>query len=129
VSQPRAARPRPKPRMPSTRPLAASLAATLIALAALAAAGPAGADPTAPPPVTILSASGNSDRGDIFITPTGDQTQYANGPEIIDRHGNVVWFHAIPAGQTASDFRVQTLDGHRVLSYWQGTGLGGLARG
>ena len=30
-----------------------------------------------------------------------------NGPEILDSHGNVVWFHAIPQGQTAADFRVQ----------------------
>jgi hypothetical protein len=29
----------------------------------------------------------NNHDGDIFITPTGDQTTYANGPEIIDNHG------------------------------------------
>jgi hypothetical protein len=87
------------------------------------------ATPTAPPPVSILSSSGSLGRGDFFITPTGDANTYANGPEILDRHGNVVWFHAIPQGQTASDFRTQTYLGRRVLTWWQGTGLGGLAKG
>ena len=32
-------------------------------------------------------------------------------------------------GQTASDFRTQTYDGQPVLTWWQGTGLGGLASG
>jgi hypothetical protein len=81
-----------------------------------------------PPPVTILSSSGHS-RSDIFITPTGATAPYANGPEILDRHGNVVWFHTIPQGQTAADFRVQRYRGRPVLTWWQGTGLGGLAQG
>jgi len=88
-----------------------------------------GAVPTAPPPVTVLTAHGNIGRGDFFITPTGDTTTYANGPEILDGRGNIVWFHAIPAGETASDFRTQTYDGQPVLTWWQGTGLGGLSSG
>ena len=52
-----------------------------------------------------------------------------NGPEIIDRTGRIVWFHAIPADQTAADFRVQTYHGKKVLTWWQGTGLGGLSSG
>jgi len=108
-----------------------ALAAAAIAVAALlAGTASAGADtPTAPPPVTILTSNGPFGRGDIFITPTGDSGTYANGPEILDRDGNVVWFHAIPAGQTAADFRTQTYRGRRVLTFWQGTGLGGLASG
>ncbi len=81
-----------------------------------------------PPPVTILTHA-DGGRGSIFITPTGDQSTYDNGPEILDRHGNVIWFHPIPPGQTASDFRTQTLNGRTVLTWWQGTGLGGLAKG
>ncbi|HEU0250177.1 MAG TPA: arylsulfotransferase family protein, partial [Solirubrobacteraceae bacterium] len=46
-----------------------------------------------------------------------------------DRRGNVVWFQGVPAGQEASDFRTQTYDGRPVLTWWQGTGLGGLAHG
>jgi len=79
--------------------------------------------------VTILTSNGHLGPGDIFITPTGDSSTYANGPEILDTRGNVVWFHPIPQGQTASDFRTQTYDGRPVLTWWQGTGLGGLASG
>jgi len=93
------------------------------------AGGAAAATPSASPPVTILSSSGPLARGDIFITPTGDTSSYANGPEILDRHGNVVWFHAVPQGLTAADFRTQTYLGRPVLTFWQGTGLGGLASG
>ncbi|HWE08941.1 MAG TPA: arylsulfotransferase family protein [Solirubrobacteraceae bacterium] len=109
----------------------------LVALAATTAAGvlpgvlltaPV-ATAASPPPVTILAASSHPGRGDIFITPTGDTTQYANGPEIIDQRGHVVWFHPVAQGQTASDFRVQRYQGQPVLTWWQGTGLGGLASG
>jgi hypothetical protein len=110
------------------------LALTAVVLSgALATAGTAGAaaasPPTAPPPITILTQGANNHDGDIFIAPTGDTTTYANGPEIIDNHGNVIWFHAVPAGLTASDFRTQTYDGQPVLTWWQGTGLGGLSSG
>src|SRR5260221_5417873 len=116
-------------RSPSLRrALAVTVVGVSAALAGVAAPGIASADPP-PPPVSILTDHGPLGGGDIFITPTGDQSTYANGPEILDRHGRVVWFHAIPAGQTASDFRTQSLDGRSVLTWWQGTGLGGLAKG
>ena len=99
----------------------------------VAGAGPAGAattaTPTAPPPVTVLTRGADNHNGDIFITPTGATTTYANGPEIIDNRGHVVWFHAVPQGLTASDFRVQRYLGRPVLTWWQGTGLGGLSSG
>jgi arylsulfotransferase ASST len=104
----------------------AALTAALLP-AALSATPAAAAD--SPPPVTFLTASSHPRGDDIFITPTGDATQYANGPEILDPHGNVVWFHAIPQGHTAADFRVQRYRGQPVLTWWQGTGLGGLAKG
>ena len=106
-----------------------SLALLLAATLALVVTAVAAAAPTAPPPLTVLSASGNLGTGDIFITPTGATSTYANGPEILDQQGNVVWFHAVPQGQTTSDFRVQTYRGKQVLTWWQGTGLGGLATG
>jgi hypothetical protein len=115
------------------RPLALTAVVLSGALAVALAAGPtraaAASTPTAAPPITILTQGANNGNGDIFITPTGDQTSYANGPEIIDNHGNVVWFHPVPAGQTASDFRPQFYDGQPVLTWWQGTGLGGLSSG
>jgi Arylsulfotransferase (ASST) len=108
----------------------AILAAAFIAVLALAGvtAATASADPTSPPPVTILT-HGKVGNGDFFISPFGGTATYANGPEILDQNGNVVWFQSVPAGQEASDFRTQTYHGQPVLTWWQGTGLGGLAKG
>jgi len=122
-------------RLRRRRPLrlgaAALVAGTLPVV--LAAAGQADAavtpSPTPPPPITILTAGANNGDGGIFISPFGDATTYANGPEIISNKGRVIWFHAVPAGQEASDFRTQTYDGQPVLTWWQGTGLGGLSSG
>jgi hypothetical protein len=108
------------------------LAVTAIGVSAALAGvtGPAVASAdSSPPPVSILTDHGAIGDGNIFITPTGDQGTYGNGPEILDRHGRVVWFHAIPLGQTAADFRTQSLNGQQVLTWWQGTGLGGLSQG
>jgi Arylsulfotransferase (ASST) len=92
-------------------------------------AWPAAAATAQPPPVTVLTSI--SDRGgDIFVSPFGDPGTYANGPEILSPDGKkVIWFHAVPAGQEAADFRTQVYDGKPVLTWWQGTGLGGLASG
>ncbi len=102
--------------------------AALIALVGASAAS--AANPTSPPPVTILTSSPFvAQGGDFFISPFGDTSTYANGPEIVDSQGDVVWFKAVPAGQEASDFRVQTYNHQPVLTFWQGTGLGGLSAG
>jgi hypothetical protein len=108
----------------------AAVVATFVAALASSAisTAPALADPTSPPPVTILT-EGNVGHGDFFISPFGQQSTYANGPEILDQQDNVVWFHAVPAGQEAADFRTQTYRGQPVLTWWQGTGLGGVAKG
>ncbi len=108
--------------------IAIGVAGALAALAGTSGLAAAQADPS-PPPVSILTSHGYLGRGDIFISPFGDASTYANGPEILDSHGNVVWFKAVPAGQEASDFRTQTYEGQPVLTWWQGTGLGGLASG
>jgi hypothetical protein len=114
-------------RWPALGVAAAALAATPALLTLTpASAAPA---PTAPPPVTVLTGSASRGDGDIFISPYGDQTTYANGPEILSRTGKVIWFHPVPAGEEASDFRTQTYEGQPVLTWWQGTGLGGLSAG
>ncbi len=105
-----------------------ALAPAVLAFLALGS-GAAEAAPSSPPPVTGLTSSPNNGHEDVFISPFGDASTYANGPEILDSHGNVVWFQAVPAGQEASDFRTQTYDGQPVLTWWQGTGLGGLSSG
>lgn len=108
--------------------VAIAVPALFTVLAGAANLATAQADPS-PPPVTILKSQPFIGEGDIFLTPTGGTPTYANGPEILDSHGNVVWFHAIPQGQTAADFRTQSYHGQSVLTWWQGTGLGGLSAG
>ena len=100
----------------------------IVGIGALGAPGAAVAAP-APPPITVLSAGATADRGAIFVAPFGDNGEYANGPEIVDGTGKTIWFRPIPAGQEAADFRTQTYRGRPVLTWWQGTGLGGLAQG
>ncbi|HEY1667846.1 MAG TPA: arylsulfotransferase family protein [Trebonia sp.] len=108
----------------------------VIAVAAVAAAAPATAatKPAAstlpPPPVKILTDTGGSRGGDIFIAPYGDTGTYANGAEILSPDGKkVIWFHQAPAGDVDADFRTQTYDGKPVLTFWEGTGLGGVSNG
>jgi hypothetical protein len=109
---------------------AAAVIAGVLPIAVTGVSSASAATPTSPPPVTVLTSTPFAGLGgDFFITPTGDTATYANGPEIVDSHGNVVWFHAIPQGLTASDFREQIYNGRPVLTWWQGTGLGGLAKG
>ena len=79
--------------------------------------------------MTVLTGSASRADGDIFISPYGDQSTYANGPEILSSGGKVLWFRAVPSGEEASDFRPQTYHGLPVLTWWQGTGLGGLSAG
>jgi len=112
------------------RILSALLASAPLALAGTTPAHAASA-PTAPPPITVLTSQGSgfAKGEDYFITPTGDTATYANGPEIVSPQGKVVWFHAVPQGEEAGDFEVQHYDGQPVLTWWQGTGFGGLSSG
>ncbi len=51
------------------------------------------------------------------------------GPLIVDDTGRPVWFRPLPPGQVASDVRVQRYQGRPVLTWWQGTTLGGAGHG
>ena len=44
---------------------------------------------------------------------------YASGPEILSDTGKVIWFHALPQGTGATDFRTQTYLGQPVLTWFQ----------
>lgn len=91
---------------------------------------PTSADALPLPPVTVTTDTGDAAHGDIFVSPFGDSSTYANGAEILSPDGQqVVWSHAVPAGQEIADFRTQTYRGRTVLTFWQGAGLGGLAQG
>ncbi|HZL55105.1 MAG TPA: arylsulfotransferase family protein [Solirubrobacteraceae bacterium] len=64
------------------------------------------------PPRTGASA------GDFFLAPY--QGSGSPGPMIVDQTGSLVWFHALPPGESATNFEPQTYGGHTVLTWWQG---------
>jgi len=93
--------------------------------AAASRAGPAG---QGPPPLTVLVPGADSANRDIFIAPQASGPRgagYASGPEILSGSGQPIWFHAVPAGEYATDFRTQTYQGRPVLTWFQGMGLDG----
>jgi len=69
------------------------------AVALIAAVSPAAAVPTAPPPVTALTDTGQLGEGDIFVTTA----TYANGPEILDRDGRRSRRRCLTRGPSASE--------------------------
>ncbi len=72
----------------------------------------------APPAVEVSKATSQDGPGDVFLGPQAGPVQ--NGPMIVDSRGNLVWFKALPTSTQADDFRVQTLGGRQVLTWWQG---------
>ena len=56
--------------------------------------------------------------GDLFLAPY--QGLGTAGEMIADQAGNLIWFHPVPARDTATNFRVQQLAGKPVLTWWQG---------
>ncbi|HYA44693.1 MAG TPA: arylsulfotransferase family protein [Acidimicrobiales bacterium] len=114
-------------RLRHTRQLAAVIVvgavSALAGTACTAASSGTGAAGNGPPPVTVLVQGAGGGNGDIFIAPQG--RGYGSGPEILTSSGKAIWFHAMPAGETATDFRTQTYQGRPVLTWFQGKGLSG----
>jgi hypothetical protein len=75
-----------------------------------------------PPKVTVATPS----HGYVFTAPYSAAGQA--GPMIFDGGGRLVWFHPLPPGEIAGDFRVQRYRGHRVLTWWESTGAVGAHR-
>ena len=67
--------------------------------------------------ITRPAASGATP-GDFFLAPY--QGKGSPGPMIVDQAGNLVWFHPLPAGDSATNLRVQQYDGQPALTWWQG---------
>ena len=72
----------------------------------------------------MLTKGADNGNGDIFLAPDGGG-QYGTGPEIVSITGKVLWFHRLPAGMFATDFRTQTYLGKPVLTWFQGGSTGG----
>jgi hypothetical protein len=72
-----------------------------------------------PPVVTVHQAAGSASApGYLFAAPFDGPAQW--GPMIFDSAGNLVWFHQVPAGEDAADFRTQVYNGRNDLTWWQG---------
>ena len=78
--------------------------------------------PRRPGAYRVLTRDTTDGNGDIFIAPAGGG--YPAGPEIVTTTGKVVWFHRLPAGDVATDFRTQTYLGQPVLTWFQSGGQG-----
>lgn len=72
----------------------------------------------APTTVSISRRSPSAAVGYLFLAPY--QGRGTPGPMIADQSGGLVWFHALAAGQQASNFEVVSWHGKPVLSWWQG---------
>jgi hypothetical protein len=103
-----------------------SFAVALLALAA----GSARADGLAPPRITVLHSSPDTERGLIFVAPkTTPDPARAQGAEIVDDQGRPVWFHPVSGDDQVADFRVQRYRGEPVLTWWQGQSHDGPGHG
>ena len=56
--------------------------------------------------------------GDLFLAPY--QGKGTPGPMITDQEGNLIWFKAVPAGESATNFQVVQFAGQPALVWWQG---------
>ena len=56
--------------------------------------------------------------GDLFQAPY--QGKGSPGPMISEQNGDLVWFHPLPAADSATNFHVQQYEGKPVLVWWQG---------
>lgn len=92
---------------------------------------PVAAEDGPPPAVTVRTLRPGTAPGLLFVTPQSPGAPFApRGPQIVDNQGRPVWFHRIPNGQFATSFRVQTYQGRKVLTWWQGTSdAGGMGMG
>jgi hypothetical protein len=82
-----------------------------------------------PPHLTVTHAAVAVAPGFIFIAEK-DGKNKPGGPVIADNRGRIVWYHEVPHGLEASDFRTQIYRGRPVLTWWQGTiSKAGVGRG
>jgi hypothetical protein len=68
--------------------------------------------------VTKRASTSAAAGGDLFIGAQHGPVQ--NGPMIVGPYGGLIWFQNVPHNDTATDFNVQTYQGKKVLTWWQG---------
>jgi Arylsulfotransferase (ASST) len=83
--------------------------------------------PDLEPAAVTVTKRDPSAASDIFLAPQVGPVQ--QGPEIIGPNGGLIWFYPVPTDDAATDFRVQTYQGHPVLTWWQGNESAGAGSG
>jgi hypothetical protein len=82
-----------------------------------------------PPHLMVTHAASGVAPGFVFVAEKGGKST-PSGPVIADNQGRIVWYHEVPHGLEATDFRTQTYRGKPVLTWWQGTiSKAGVGRG
>jgi hypothetical protein len=82
-----------------------------------------------PPVLRIDKAAVGTAAGYVFVAEKGGKTR-PSGTVIADNKGRIVWYHEVPSGLEATDFRTQTYHGKPVLTWWQGIiSKAGIGRG
>jgi Arylsulfotransferase (ASST) len=71
-----------------------------------------------PPTVIVTAQSPAAEPGEEFLAPYSGPGQA--GPMILDSAGGLVWFKALPAHTSATNFQQQEYEGKPVLTWWQG---------
>ncbi len=108
--------------------LALPLLAVCLAVAGCSSAGAtSGSEPVGlktlpgvePPHITVTHPADNTASGLVFVAQKG-ATNGLGGPVIADNQGRILWYHQLPPGLQATDFRTQTYHGKPVLTWWQG---------
>jgi hypothetical protein len=70
------------------------------------------------PILTVTGADRDPAAGDIFTTNGPGPGQY--GPLIYTPQGKLVWFGELVGAETAEDLNVQSYEGQKVLTWWEG---------
>jgi hypothetical protein len=77
-----------------------------------------------PSTVTVTTAAHGTAPGYVFVSPRGPSQR---GPLIVDNQGSPIWFS--PRGYDAFNFRVQQYHGKPVVTWWEGSVIGGYGEG
>lgn len=71
-----------------------------------------------PAAIRVTRSSSRTAPGDLFVSSQHGPVQ--NGPELLDSRGDMIWFHAVPKGDSCTDVRAQTYENRPVVTWWQG---------
>jgi arylsulfotransferase ASST len=72
-----------------------------------------------PPKLKVEVPAKGTAAGYVFLAEKGGAKR-PSGTVIADDRGRILWYHEVPKGMEATDFRVQMYKGKPVLTWWEG---------